>query len=67
MIAALKKLYEHHAEDCFRQQSWRAIRAGVSNISSWRASGMRRPRRLELMQTAARQSRDEAARPPPET
>jgi hypothetical protein len=44
-LMVLKKLYERHAQDCTRAADLRSIPGGASNISSWRASGLKRPRR----------------------
>jgi hypothetical protein len=49
-LTALKKLYEHHAKDCVRVAEL-TIPDGVSSISSWRASGPKRPRHSEYVST----------------
>jgi hypothetical protein len=42
-LAALKKLYEYHAENCVRAAGLTVDPDAVRNISSWRASGLKRP------------------------
>ena len=54
MITPLRKLYQHHADDCLRVAELADDPRRRERISSWRASGLRRPRRLELMRQTER-------------
>jgi hypothetical protein len=50
-LAALKKVYEQHAEDAFRRPSLRSIQDGARCTSSWRGSGRKQRLRFKLRRT----------------
>jgi hypothetical protein len=50
-LTALKKLYEHHAKGLCSGGRVNGRSDGVSSISSWRASGPKRPLHSEYVST----------------